>query len=227
MTPTDPNTGVLLALGAIVAWGRARLAGSWQADYQILLCHAKCELRWRPTEPLMGARIVGKTTEHQPTQMTRAKVMGLACNAVGQERIAKHLGVAVKTLRKHYQEELDFGVEAVGAQAAGNLIRLMRGDGSAAFSACKYYLSCRMHWRERTAVSVKLELPELKTVGDAERALSVIFAAAACGKIPADDASTLSAVIEKFVKAAELGELEQRMLALEKSTVPMEQRFNA
>src|ERR1700730_3450585 len=124
-------------------------------------------------------------TEHLPTPQSRAKVIGLACNALRQDHIAKHLAIDPKTLRKHYHEELTFGMEAVAAQAVGHLIRLMRGNGSAAFSAVKYYLSCRMHWLEKT-VAVDLKLPTLHTIGDAQNALSAIFAGAACGQILAD-----------------------------------------
>ena len=122
-------------------------------------------------------------TEHLPTAQSRAKVIGLACNAIRQDRIAKHLAIDPKTLRKHYHDELTFGMEAVGAQAAGHLIRLMRGNGMSAFSAVKYYLSCRMHWLEKTAVAVDLKLPELRTIGDAQNALSLIIAGTTSGAI--------------------------------------------
>jgi hypothetical protein len=66
-------------------------------------------------------------TEHIPSAQSRAKVIGLACNAIRQDRIAKHLAIDPKTLRKHYHDELTFGMEAVGAQAAGHsLIRFIR-----------------------------------------------------------------------------------------------------
>ena len=67
--------------------------------------------------PLMAARKEGKVTEHLPTAQSRAKVIGLACNAIRQDRIAKHLAIDPKTLRKHYHDELTFGMEAVGAPA--------------------------------------------------------------------------------------------------------------
>ena len=114
-------------------------------------------------------------TEHLPTAQSRAKVIGLACNAIRQDRIAKHLAIDPKTLRKHYHDELTFGMEAVGAQAAGHLIRLMRGNGMSAFSAIKYYLSCRMHWLEKTTAS---------------------------GAILADEASTLASLVGSFVKTS-------------------------
>jgi hypothetical protein len=163
-------------------------------------------------------------TEHFPTAQSRAKVIGLACNAIRQDRIAKHLAINPKTLRKHYHEELTFGMEAVGAQAAGHLIRLMRGNGSAAFSAVKYFLSTRMHWLEKTPVAVAIELPELRTIADAQSALSEIIAGTASGAILADEASTLASIISSFVKTVELSELETRLAALEKAGAPAEGR---
>ena len=136
-------------------------------------------------------------TEHLPTAQSRAKVIGLACNAIRQDRIAKHLAIDPKTLRKHYHDELTFGMEAVGAQAVGHLIRLMRGNGMSAFSAIKYYLSCRMHWLEKTTVAVDLKLPELRTISDAQSALSAIIAATACGAILSDEAATLASIIDR------------------------------
>ena len=86
-------------------------------------------------------------------------------------------------------------MEAVGAQATGHLIRLMRGNGMSAFLAIKYYLSCRMHWLEKTAVAVDLKLPELRTIADAQNALAAIVAGTANGTILSDGAATLASVI--------------------------------
>src|SRR3984893_770978 len=119
-------------------------------------------------------------------------------------------------------------MEAVGAQAAGQLIRLMRGNGMSAFSAIKYYLSCRMHWLEKTAVAVDLKLPELRTIGDAQAALPLLIAGTARGAILADEAATLASIISSFVKNIELNELETRLAALEQANAgaPLE-RFHA
>jgi hypothetical protein len=162
--------------------------------------------------------------EHFPTPQSRTKVIGLACNAIRQDRIAKHLGINPKTLRKHYHEELTFGMEAIGAQAAGHLIRLMKGNGSAAFSAVKYFLSCRCHWLEKPAVAADLKLPELRTITDAQAALSLLIAGTARGAILADEAATLASIISSFVKTVEVSELESRLVALEKAAAPAEGR---
>ena len=114
-------------------------------------------------------------------------------------------------------------MEAVGAQAAGHLIRLMRGNGMSAFSAIKYYLSCRMRWLEKT-VAVDLKLPELKTVSDAQNALSLLIAGTARGAILSEEAATLAGIVSSFVKTLELAELESRLVALEKASAPADGR---
>jgi hypothetical protein len=157
---------------------------------------------------------------HVPTETNRAKVIGLSLNGISQGRIAEHIGIDSKTLRAHYRHELDFGTETLGAMAANHLVRLMRGDGSSAFSAVKYFLSCRCHWVEKTWDAVGIELPELKSVQDAERALAAIFAGVTSGKLPPDQAAALSAIVDRFIKAAELGALESRMNAIEKVDAP-------
>jgi hypothetical protein len=72
-----------------------------------------------------------------------------------------------------------------------------------------------------------LKLPELKTVSDAQSALSAIFAGAACGAILLDEASTLASIISSFVRTTEVAELETGLCALEKASAPPEGRYDA
>jgi hypothetical protein len=110
--------------------------------------------------PLTGAQKKGTqtvTAPHHVTDESKAKVVALACNAVPQERIAEILQIDPKTLRLHYRAQLDFARDDVGVVAVSNLIRLMRGDGQAAVAACKYFLSCRTGWNEKSSIEVGLE----------------------------------------------------------------------
>ena len=50
--------------------------------------------------------------EHEPTELNRAKVVGLACNGATQARIAQHLGITEKTLRLHYGHRVAFACPA-------------------------------------------------------------------------------------------------------------------
>jgi Family of unknown function (DUF5681) len=66
--------------------------------------------------------------------------------------------------------------------------------------------------RER---SVHFTMPELRSVGDASRAISALMSAVANGELGASEAAELSKLIETYVRAVEATELEQRLLALE------------
>ena len=70
----------------------------------------------------------------------------------------------------------------------------------------------------------KFKIPELRTIADAQNALSTIIAATACGAILSDDAATLASIISAFVRTTEVAELESRLCALEKANAgaPME-----
>jgi hypothetical protein len=64
------------------------------------------------------------------------------------------------------------------------------------------------------------QIPELKTIADAQRALSLIIAGTANGTILSDEAVVLSNIIASFVKTVEISELEARLIALERATAP-------
>jgi hypothetical protein len=112
--------------------------------------------------PLTGVEEKGSktmTAEHLPTPESKAKVIALACLGHNQTRIAEHLDVDGKTLRKWYATELTFARENVGAEAVSHLTRLMKGDGVAALGAVKYFLSCRCGWAEKSSITLDLDPP--------------------------------------------------------------------
>jgi hypothetical protein len=53
-----------------------------------------------------GKGIEAMSAEHKPTAENCAKVIALACNGHNQTRIAEHLCIDEKTLRRCYPEEL-------------------------------------------------------------------------------------------------------------------------
>jgi hypothetical protein len=75
-----------------------------------------------------GEKGSAMSAEHRVSPANQAMVIALSCNGQNQTRIAEHLGVDEKTLRKWYGQELSSGKENVGAQAVVNLVRLMKGD---------------------------------------------------------------------------------------------------
>lgn len=59
------------------------------------------------------------------------------------------------------------------------------------------------------------EMPELRSVGDASKAIAALMSAVAKGELGASEAAELSKLIENYVRAVEATELEQRLLTLE------------
>jgi hypothetical protein len=62
---------------------------------------------------------------------------------------------------------------------------------------------------------VQFAMPELRSVGDASKAISALLSAVAKGELGASEAAELSKLIENFVRAVEATVLEQRLLDLE------------
>jgi hypothetical protein len=62
---------------------------------------------------------------------------------------------------------------------------------------------------------VNFVIPELKSAEDASKAMAAITTAVASGELTPAEAAELSRVIEGYVKAIEVNEIEQRIRALE------------
>jgi hypothetical protein len=62
------------------------------------------------------------------------------------------IGVAPKTLRKHFRDELDTGHIKASAKVAGNLYRIATGSGCEAVAAAIFWLKVRAGWREPLGV---------------------------------------------------------------------------
>ena len=86
------------------------------------------------------------------TDALREKARYLAGLGVPQDDIAKFIGCAAKTLRRHFRDELDRGVAEANATISGSLF-------GAAFGAAKggnvtaqiFWLKTRARWREGLA----------------------------------------------------------------------------
>lgn len=86
---------------------------------------------------------------HQPTDETRELVKMHAMVGTTQDTVAKMLGIAEKTLRLHYRDELDFGLASVNADVGGALYRkAMDGDTAAMI----FWLKTRARWSERQEI---------------------------------------------------------------------------
>jgi hypothetical protein len=62
---------------------------------------------------------------------------------------------------------------------------------------------------------VHFTMPELRSVGDASKAISALMSAVAKGELGASEAAELAKLIETYVRAVEATELQQRLLSLE------------
>jgi hypothetical protein len=66
--------------------------------------------------------------------------------------IAVVIGIALKTLRKHFRDELDTGHIKASAKVAGNLYQIAIGSGREAVTAAIFWLKVRAGWREPVGV---------------------------------------------------------------------------
>jgi hypothetical protein len=62
------------------------------------------------------------------------------------------------------------------------------------------------------------KLPKIETLSDASRTLAMIIAGASSGELLPSEAESLSNIVNSFMKSMELGELEDRLVALEKAS---------
>ncbi len=86
--------------------------------------------------------------QHFPTAEQRAMVEAMAGYGIPHEDIATVVGIAPKTLREHYREQLDRGHVKANAQVAGNLFKIATGTGREAVTAAIFWLKCRAGWSE-------------------------------------------------------------------------------
>jgi hypothetical protein len=80
----------------------------------------------------------------------RERVLYLAGLGVPQDDIAKIIGCAPKTLRKHFRDDLDRGVAEANATIAGYLFAAAKTGNIAAMI---FWLKTRANWRERGAAA--------------------------------------------------------------------------
>lgn len=101
----------------------------------------------------------GGRPPHEPDDVSTAIVESMVMRGHSQEMIAEAVGIAEKTLRKHYREILDRGKEAADAQVVQTAYQ-MATDGKHA-GMTRYWLNCNVDdWSaptERREVDAKHE----------------------------------------------------------------------
>src|SRR5215216_4152023 len=102
----------------------------------------------------MSSTRVGGRPSFEPFQSQRQMVEAMAGCGVSEADIAVVIGVAPKTLRKHFRDELDTGHIKASAKVASNLYRIATGSGREAVTAAIFWLKVRAGWREPLGVRI-------------------------------------------------------------------------
>ena len=87
----------------------------------------------------------GGRPKHEPTDQSRKTVEAMAAGGILQDDIAVVIGVAPKTLREHYREELDTAATKANAKIAQ---KATSGDTTALI----WWTKARMRWSEKQDV---------------------------------------------------------------------------
>ena len=95
---------------------------------------------------------LGGRPSFQPTQSQRQMVEAMAGCGIPETDIAAVVGIAPKTLRRHFRGELDTGHIKANAKVASNLYRIATGSGREAVTAAIFWLKVRAGWREPPGV---------------------------------------------------------------------------
>jgi len=89
------------------------------------------------------------TKPFKPTEKDRKQVSSMAAFGTPQENIARVMGIAPKTLRLHFRDELDNGSTIADAAVAQSLYNKAIGNGPQAVTACIFWAKTRMGWKEK------------------------------------------------------------------------------
>ena len=87
----------------------------------------------------------GGRPSHVPDDKTRKTVEAMSSYGIPQEDIAKVIGLDPKTLRKHYEYELDTAEIKANAQVAQRLYQKCMNDDT---SSIIFWLKTRAQWKE-------------------------------------------------------------------------------
>lgn len=83
------------------------------------------------------------------TDSMRMMVKNMCRIGMPHERISQIVGMAPKTLRSHFREELDYGSDLATSQVSATLFELATGGNVA---ACIFWMKARAGWSEKLAI---------------------------------------------------------------------------
>lgn len=107
---------------------------------------------------------------HEPNDVTRQTVLMHVAVGTTTQDIARLLGVSLRTLKRHYREELNFGKAKANASVAGKLFnRAMNGDTTAQI----FWMKASAGWSDKQQVQFSSEdgttpvnKVEIEVIGD-------------------------------------------------------------
>lgn len=147
-----------------------------------------------------------KITEKMTKECERLAALGL-----NEKQISESLDMAYSSFQKyksHFREALKKGKAHLRERITSRLLEnIDKGSETSLIFACK-----RLGLFQPSMNIAKAP----KTVQEAVQALSRIYQASASGDISEQQAEKLAVLVEKIIKAVEVGDLEERILALEK-----------
>ena len=85
---------------------------------------------------------------HVADPVDRRRVEAMAGYGIPEADIARVLGIAPSTLRKHYHHELATGHIVTNAKVAESLFRKATGDHRQAVTAAIFWLKTRARWKD-------------------------------------------------------------------------------
>ncbi len=91
--------------------------------------------------------------KHAPTGEQRKQVTSMCACGISQESIARVIGIAPKTLRNSYREELDTAVANANTQVVQTLFEKAVGGDT---TAMIWWTKGRMGWSEKRDVEVNM-----------------------------------------------------------------------
>lgn len=125
---------------------------------------------------------------------------GQSGNPKGREKGSRH--------RAHV------ALDVIGQDAAEDILRAVIREAKAGDMRAAEIIMNRI-WPAPRGRRVRLALPPITSAADLTQALTSVIAAAAAGEITPDEANTIASLMETTRRAIELGEIEQRLKALE------------
>jgi hypothetical protein len=81
---------------------------------------------------------------HEPTKADRDMITVMVAGGIKQADIARAKGIDIKTLRKHYREELDNGASSINTMVLVEHIKLIK---KGEFQAIRWWEQARMGFR--------------------------------------------------------------------------------